>query len=88
MQIKPSTAAGDRVNIQGVDKDLEKKINAGVKYLVFIIFYSGELLQGCADESHKPRTVRVRFLQCRSKSHRKVEKAGRGLRLRPERLVQ
>lgn len=37
MQIKPSTAAGDPVNIQGVDKDAEKNINAGVKYLSFIM---------------------------------------------------
>jgi len=37
MQIKPSTAAGDPVNIQGVDKDIEKNINAGVKYLNFVM---------------------------------------------------
>ena len=37
IQIKPSTAAGDPVNIQGVDKDIEKNINAGVKYLNFIM---------------------------------------------------
>lgn len=37
MQIKPSTAAGDPVNIEGVDKDIEKNINAGVKYLNFIM---------------------------------------------------
>ena len=37
MQIKPTTAAGDPVNIQDVDKDIEKNINAGVKYLNFIM---------------------------------------------------
>ena len=37
MQIKPSTAADKSVNIQGVDKDIEKNINAGVKYLNFIM---------------------------------------------------
>ncbi|HEX7333877.1 MAG TPA: lytic transglycosylase F [Pyrinomonadaceae bacterium] len=37
MQIKPSTAADNAVNIQGVDKDMEKNINAGVKYLNFIM---------------------------------------------------
>ncbi|HEX5874428.1 MAG TPA: lytic transglycosylase F [Pyrinomonadaceae bacterium] len=37
MQIKPSTAADKSVNIQGVDKDMEKNINAGVKYLNFIM---------------------------------------------------
>jgi membrane-bound lytic murein transglycosylase MltF len=37
MQIKPSTAAGDPINIDGVDQDMEKNINAGVKYLAFIM---------------------------------------------------
>ena len=37
MQIKPSTAADKAVDIQGVDKDIEKNINAGVKYLNFIM---------------------------------------------------
>lgn len=37
MQIKPSTAADKSVDIQGVDKDMEKNINAGVKYLNFIM---------------------------------------------------
>lgn len=37
MQIKPSTAADNAVNIHGVDRDIEKNINAGVKYLNFIM---------------------------------------------------
>ena len=37
MQIKPSTAADNAVNIHGVDKDIEKNINAGVKYLNFVM---------------------------------------------------
>lgn len=37
MQIKPTTAADKAINIQGVDKDIEKNINAGVKYLNFIM---------------------------------------------------
>jgi len=37
MQIKPSTASGDPINISGVDRDMEKNINAGVKYLDFIM---------------------------------------------------
>lgn len=37
MQIKPSTASGDPINISGVDEDMEKNINAGVKYLNFIM---------------------------------------------------
>ena len=36
MQIKPSTAAGDPINIRGVDVSAEKNIEAGVKYLRFI----------------------------------------------------
>jgi membrane-bound lytic murein transglycosylase MltF len=36
MQIKPSTAEGDPINIRGVDKSAEKNIEAGVKYLRFI----------------------------------------------------
>ena len=36
MQIKPSTAAGDPINIQDVDKDLENNIRAGTKYLDYI----------------------------------------------------
>jgi membrane-bound lytic murein transglycosylase MltF len=37
MQIKPSTASADPINISDVDKDMEKNINAGVKYLHFIM---------------------------------------------------
>ena len=36
MQIKPSTAEGDPINIIGVDKSAEQNIHAGVKYLRFI----------------------------------------------------
>jgi membrane-bound lytic murein transglycosylase MltF len=37
MQIKPSTAADPSVNILDVETDMEKNINAGVKYLDFIM---------------------------------------------------
>jgi membrane-bound lytic murein transglycosylase MltF len=37
MQIKPSTAAGDPINIKDIDKSMEKNINAGVKYLNYIV---------------------------------------------------
>jgi membrane-bound lytic murein transglycosylase MltF len=36
MQIKPSTAAGDPINIAAVDTSMENNIHAGVKYLRFI----------------------------------------------------
>ncbi len=44
MQIKPSTAAGNPINITGVDKSAERNIHAGVKYLRFIVdqYYQGE----------------------------------------------
>jgi membrane-bound lytic murein transglycosylase MltF len=44
MQIKPSTAAGDPINITGVEKSTERNIQAGVKYLRFIIdrYYANE----------------------------------------------
>lgn len=37
MQIKPSTAAGDPINISNIDTDMEKNIYAGVKYMNFIL---------------------------------------------------
>jgi membrane-bound lytic murein transglycosylase MltF len=44
MQIKPSTAAADPINVLGVDKSAEKNIQAGVKYLRFIAdrYYKNE----------------------------------------------
>jgi membrane-bound lytic murein transglycosylase MltF len=36
MQIKPSTAAGDPINIVGVDTSAEKNVHAAVKYLRFM----------------------------------------------------
>jgi membrane-bound lytic murein transglycosylase MltF len=37
MQIKPSTAAGSPINIEGVEASAEKNIQAGVKYLRFTV---------------------------------------------------
>jgi membrane-bound lytic murein transglycosylase MltF len=37
MQIKPSTAAGSPINIQDIDTNMENNINAGVKYLDYIV---------------------------------------------------
>jgi membrane-bound lytic murein transglycosylase MltF len=44
MQIKPSTAEGPPVFIKGVDKDVEKNIQAGAKYLRWIVdeYYKDE----------------------------------------------
>jgi membrane-bound lytic murein transglycosylase MltF len=44
MQIKPSTAEGNPINITGVDKSTEKNIQAGSKYLRFIVdqYYKDE----------------------------------------------
>jgi len=44
MQIKPSTAAGPPINIKGVDASAEKNIEAGAKYLRFIVnqYYKDE----------------------------------------------
>src|SRR5205823_14977842 len=36
MQINPSTAAGDPINIENVDKNMENNIHAGTKYLQYI----------------------------------------------------
>jgi membrane-bound lytic murein transglycosylase MltF len=37
MQIKPSTAEGDPINIKGVDKSAERNVEAGAKYLRFMV---------------------------------------------------
>lgn len=37
MQIKPSTAAGNPINIHNIDTNMENNINAGVKYLDYIV---------------------------------------------------
>jgi len=37
MQIKPSTAAGDPINIKGVDVSADRNVEAGAKYLRFMI---------------------------------------------------
>jgi membrane-bound lytic murein transglycosylase MltF len=37
MQIKPSTAAGNPINIVGVDQSAERNVEAGAKYLRFMI---------------------------------------------------
>ncbi|MBK9528496.1 MAG: transporter substrate-binding domain-containing protein [Acidobacteria bacterium] len=37
MQIKPSTAAGNPINIPDIDTNMENNINAGVKYLDYIV---------------------------------------------------
>jgi membrane-bound lytic murein transglycosylase MltF len=44
MQIKPSTAEGDPINIKGVDKSAERNVEAGAKYLRFMIdrYYKNE----------------------------------------------
>jgi membrane-bound lytic murein transglycosylase MltF len=47
MQIKPSTAAGSPINITGVDASVEKNIQAGAKYLRFIVdqYYADEPME-------------------------------------------
>ena len=44
MQIKPSTALADPINVSGVEKSADKNIQAGVKYLRFIVdrYYKDE----------------------------------------------
>jgi membrane-bound lytic murein transglycosylase MltF len=44
MQIKPSTAAGNPINIKGVDVSAERNVEAGAKYLRFMIdrYYKNE----------------------------------------------
>jgi membrane-bound lytic murein transglycosylase MltF len=44
MQIKPSTAAGPPINIKGVESSAEKNIQAGAKYLKFVVdeYYKDE----------------------------------------------
>jgi membrane-bound lytic murein transglycosylase MltF len=37
MQIKPATAAGNPINVVGVDKSAERNVEAGAKYLRFMI---------------------------------------------------
>jgi membrane-bound lytic murein transglycosylase MltF len=47
MQIKPSTAEGDPINIKGVDKSAERNVEAGAKYLRFMIdrYYKNEPME-------------------------------------------
>jgi membrane-bound lytic murein transglycosylase MltF len=47
MQIKPSTAEGHPILITGVDADVEKNIQAGAKYLRFIVdqYYADEPME-------------------------------------------
>jgi len=44
MQIKPDTAAGNPINIVGVDKSAERNVEAGTKYLRFMVdrYYKNE----------------------------------------------
>jgi membrane-bound lytic murein transglycosylase MltF len=37
MQVLPSTAAGNPINITGIDADMDKNIHAGVKYMRFMM---------------------------------------------------
>ncbi len=75
MQIKPSTAAGSPINIRGVDKSAERNIEAGVKYLRFIVdrYYRREpmdrLNRGLfAMASYNAGPARVSQLRSRAKA--------------------
>ena len=46
MQIKPATAAGDPINIKGIDNDPDKNVHAGVKYLRFLADHYFDGLKG------------------------------------------
>src|SRR6185503_18624763 len=37
MQVLPSTAAGNTINITGIESDMDKNIHAGVKYMRFMM---------------------------------------------------
>ena len=47
MQIKPSTAEGNPINIKGVDKSADRNVEAGAKYLRFMIdrYYKNEPME-------------------------------------------
>jgi membrane-bound lytic murein transglycosylase MltF len=47
MQIKPSTAEGNPINIKGVDKSADRNVEAGAKYLRFMIdrYYQNEPME-------------------------------------------
>jgi membrane-bound lytic murein transglycosylase MltF len=47
MQIKPSTAEGPPINIKGVDESADRNVEAGAKYLRFMIdrYYKNEPME-------------------------------------------
>jgi hypothetical protein len=73
MQIKPSTAAGDPINILGVETSAEKNIQAGIKYLRFIAdrYYKNEPM----DRLNKG-LFSVAILQCGPGEGRRPEASG------------